>query len=326
MNKNFFSKLLMVILIIAVIVLSYLVITLRMEIQKNVTSESQMTETKSVEENNDDASATETVDASDDKIIISMFDCLLGTFESNKWYNAEYYAEDDLLLDKQMYEEEVENGSNYYLHEYGKETVDFGKEIISKTEDYEYVVEDGLIVDSHFRIKSGSSQAEGIQIITNRKENIFPYSTGVATVSQETLKIVNQLKKDLYIDMIETQISKIISVDYDKDGKQEQIVIINTVRDDQDNVLADNGACTLVIAIDDNDYKVIFRNVVYKDQIRGVNAEMYTNDVIVTDINYNGKPEVCISGGVWDIPIYSIHEYEDITENFETVLYGEFAW
>lgn len=148
----------------------------------------------------------------------------------------------------------------------------------------------------------------------------------MSTVSQETLKLVNQAKKDLYIDMIETEITKIVSVDFDKDGKQEEIVIVNTLRDDSNYVLADNGACTFMIVIDDNNYKVIFKNVVYEDQIAGVNTEMYTDDVIVTDINYNGKPELCISGGVWDIPIYSILEYDDMTENFETVLYGEFAW
>ena len=38
------------------------------------------------------------------------------------------------------------------------------------------------------------------------------------------------------------------------------------------------------------------------------------------------KPEVCITGGTWDIPMYAIYEYDDTAENFETVLYGEFAW
>lgn len=166
----------------------------------------------------------------------------------------------------------------------------------------------------------------GIQIVTNKKENIFTYPMGVSTASPETLKLVNQAKKDLYIDMIDTEITKIVSVDLDKDGKQEEIVIVNTLRDEWNYVLADNGACTFMLIIDDNNYKVIFKEVVYEDQIDGVNAEMYTSDVIVTDINYNGKPELCISGGVWDIPIYSILEYDDMTKDFETVLYGEFAW
>ena len=117
MTKSFFSRLLTIVLIIAVIVLSYFVITLKIEMNKT------------------DASATEKVGASDDKIIVAMFNCVLGTFENNTWYNAQYGYESNLLLDKEIYEKEIENGSNYYLHEEGKEIIDLGKEIISKTED-----------------------------------------------------------------------------------------------------------------------------------------------------------------------------------------------
>lgn len=135
MTKSFFSRLLTLLLIIAVIVLSYFVIILKIEISKT------------------DASATENVDASDDKIIVAMFDCVLGTFENNTWYNAQYGYESDLLLDKEIYEKEIENGSNYYIHEEGKEIIDLGKDVISKTEDYEYMIEeDGMISDSHFRL------------------------------------------------------------------------------------------------------------------------------------------------------------------------------
>ena len=94
MTKSFFSRLLTIVLIIAVIVLSYFVITLKIEMNKT------------------DASATEKVGASDDKIIVAMFDCVLGTFENNTWYNAQYGYESNLLLDKEIYEKEIENGSN----------------------------------------------------------------------------------------------------------------------------------------------------------------------------------------------------------------------
>ena len=143
MTKSFFSRLLTLLLIIAVIVLSYFVIILKIEISKT------------------DASATENVDASDDKIIVAMFDCVLGTFGNNTWYNAQYGYESDLLLDKEIYEKEIENGSNYYLHEEGKEIIDLGKEIISKTEDYEYMIEeDGMISDSHFRLINNTYRTE----------------------------------------------------------------------------------------------------------------------------------------------------------------------
>ena len=143
MTKSFFSRLLTIVLIIAVIVLSYFVITLKIEMNKT------------------DASATEKVGASDDKIIVAMFNCVLGTFENNTWYNAQYGYESNLLLDKEIYEKEIENGSNYYLHEEGKEIIDLGKEIISKTEDYEYMIEeDGMISDSHFRLRDDRYSAE----------------------------------------------------------------------------------------------------------------------------------------------------------------------
>ena len=143
MTKSFFSRLLTLLLIIAVIVLSYFVIILKIEISKT------------------DASATENVDASDDKIIVAMFDCVLGTFENNTWYNAQYGYESDLLLDKEIYEKEIENGSNYYLHEEGKEIIDLGKDVISKTEDYEYMIEeDGMISDSHFRLINNTYRTE----------------------------------------------------------------------------------------------------------------------------------------------------------------------
>lgn len=143
MTKSFFSRLLTLLLIIAVIVLSYFVIILKIEISKT------------------DASATENVDASDDKIIVAMFDCVLGTFENNTWYNAQYGYESDLLLDKEIYEKEIENGSNYYIHEEGKEIIDLGKDVISKTEDYEYMIEeDGMISDSHFRLINNTYRTE----------------------------------------------------------------------------------------------------------------------------------------------------------------------
>lgn len=143
MTKSFFSRLLTLLLIIAVIVLSYFVIILKIEISKT------------------DASAAENVDASDDKIIVAMFDCVLGTFENNTWYNAQYGYESDLLLDKEIYEKEIENGSNYYLHEEGKEIIDLGKDVISKTEDYEYMIEeDGMISDSHFRLINNTYTTE----------------------------------------------------------------------------------------------------------------------------------------------------------------------
>ena len=326
MNKSFFLKLLVIILIILVIVLSYLVLVF-----KNETSENKMSNTETFESedilNNDTSATDEVVDVSDDIIYVGMYNCFLGSFEQGKWYNAQYGFESNLLLDKDFNENEIQNGSEYYLHEQNKKVESLGTEIISVTDDYEYIVdENGMIVDSHFRLESNLQETSAIQIVTNKKESIFPVKMGEATASQDMIKIINKAKSDLYLDTIETEIVKIVVADIDFDGKDESFVLIETKHDKNGYALADNGACVIVLMIDENDYKVIYKDNVYKEEATGINTEMYLTDLTITDINYNGKLEVCIAGGVWDIPIYSIHEYDEITENFETVLYGEFAW
>lgn len=339
MNKSFFTKLFIIILIIFVIVLSYFVITLKKDLDsKSMSSniedskgimetENVYNDTSATDENVADASDKSEDVKEDDVIYVGIFDCLLGSFEQGKWYNAQYDTESNLLLDREFSENEIKNEPEYYLHIPDQEVVSLGTNIIDVTEDYEYLVdENGTIVDSHFRFKINFEELNSIQIVTNKKESIFPIAMGKSTLTPDTLRIVNKAKADLYLDMIDTELVKVVTADIDSDNKTEEFVLIETKHDEDRYAIVDEGACVLAIMIDNNDYKVLYKEVVYKDQIAGVNAEMYLSDLVITDINYNGKPEVCITGGTWDIPMYAIYEYDDTAENFETVLYGEFAW
>lgn len=329
MNKSFFTKLIIIILIIIVTVLLYFVITIKRDLDaKSIHPENEKT-------NNDTSATKEVADASDksevvqenEVIYVGIFDCFLGSFEQGKWYNSQYEAESNLLLDREFNENEIKNGTEYYLHLPNQEVRSLGTDIIDVTEDYEYIVdENGTIVDSHFRFNINFEELNSIPIVTNKQESIFPIEMEESTLTPETLRIVNKAKTDLHIDMIDTDFVKVVVADIDSDNKSEEFVLIETKHDEDRYAIVDEGACVLVIMIDNDDYKVIYKDAVYKDQIVGVNTEMYLSDLVITDINYNGKLEVCITGGIWDVPMYAIYEYDDKAENFEAVLYGKFAW
>lgn len=198
---------------------------------------------------------------------------------------------------------------------------------IEKDESNELAIgKDGKIEDSHFRINSYRPE-ENIEIITNRSENIYIYDMKEIKPTEFHYNIVDKIKEENYTSEVDTEITKVIETDFDKDGNNEEILVVNPVRDETQYVVDEDGACCYIIMIKDKKYKLIYKKERLHYAEEGISYfQIIVKDITLCDINYDNIPELCIEAMSWDIPEYSIYEYDDETKNFEMELYGTFGW
>lgn len=260
-------------------------------------------------------------------IIVGIEDCLLGSFENNTWYSAEYAWESDFLKDKAFYKNDIEKNPKYYVHSYNKEVTEVNDIIEESVINNSYLFDkNGRIIDDHFRLNVSLAEENVFQITTNYEEDIFKYEITEVKDFKKYEDIVNEVKKDMALTDIDTKISKAIEVDYDGDNEKETLIVVNPKKDELGYATDEDGSCYMVVSVDGDEYKTIFKEIVRKEEIRGVNNQISISNITVCDLNYNGKPELCIKAIIWDIPIYSVLEYDEKTENFEMSLFGEFPW
>lgn len=252
--------------------------------------------------------------------------CFLGSYEDGKWYNAQDINENNLKY-KEFSINDIKQFSKMYYHK--SEIID--NNVSNNTiEVKDYIGNEGTLYDT-FRFKSYyeivETIGEHIAILTNNKENIYTTESTRVDVSQKYDNIINEIKVKNNVSKANTELLKVTKVDYDKDNKEETILIVTNKRDELGYNISDNGVCCLVILIDDNgEYEVIHKYILTSEQmkdVQGVEDQYYIYSTVICDLNYDGKNEMCIEAGIWDIPIKLVYEFD---KEFKLVLKGEYPW
>lgn len=250
--------------------------------------------------------SNEKVSNGEDTLYIGINGHFVGTYSNGNWNNAQDLSDtNDSIIEK------ITTPLPYYIHMYGSEVKEIEDYIGTKGEDIE-----------SFKFSTVQEEFNTMEIITNNEEEIFTQQMEQVSDNTEFQDIINKVKKKKSVEDVETEITKNISVDYDKDGENENLIILNAIQSNDDYEIIDNGICNLVIAVDNNKYQVIYENLLGEDTEEYINKTI--KDVVVCDINRDGILELCIQidEDIWGTQKVEIYE---IKNKFNLVMSGVFS-
>lgn len=286
-----------------------------------------------------------TLTRANDTVYIALNSAFMGTFEDDTWNsnhelkhnsNCNQIKENNAVLSgRKLRIEELNLGKPFYLYNV--------TEKLGKTTDYQcrcrMTVEYPMYQTNYEFTINGQSLREvplGISGDFNPlPAKIIPYDV----VEDRHRRAVKEILNKFGFTETQINISQVTSVDIDKDGRMEDIIIAQTPRKDDgwpdirpENRFKDGtGVYITALAIKNGQAIPLFfqghklKEMTYREEISfGIDSCLGLKLLGVFDLNHDGCYEVCLANYGWESAQYRVYEWQG-NNTMKEVLYGDYG-